>query len=304
MYSVIIPAKNEIPHLWYTVHMIRQMWEHHPDEGGEIIVIDDGSTDFTQTFLNDWVIKGFVKSIRTEGVSGPRARQLGAEAARGDVLFFFDAHILVAHDFFNKALHTIRNRIWDTVGTVHYPICWNGILMNHAATHYVLTLEKNFWGVNAVGNFKELTETAGSGHGCFACRRDRFLEVGGYRAPFVEYGGEETYLNLKMRMWGYRNYCDPGVYYLHCSTRNQAYHWSNDTFFRNMAMTAYILGDKDWSDKVYESHRGPGANPDVLARLYEDAVTSGEEERQWVRQNARLTLDEVLADLKARGVPH
>ena len=55
LYSVIIPAKNEIPHLWSTVHMIRQMWEHRPDEGGEIIVVDDGSTDYTQTFPGDWV---------------------------------------------------------------------------------------------------------------------------------------------------------------------------------------------------------------------------------------------------------
>lgn len=302
MYSVIIAAKNELPHLWYTVHAIRQMWAHYPDEGGELIVVDD-SNDGTDQFLNTWSVKEFVKMIRADGASAAYARHIGAEAAKGDVLFFFDAHGLLGHDFFNRALHTIRSRVWDDLGTIHYPGNWNGMHHHMASTHYTLTLERNFWGNNTAGNFRDLTETAGGAHFAMAVRKDRFFEVGGYQAPFVEYAGEECYLNLKMRMFGYKNYSDPSTYYLHCSTRKYGYHWSHDTVFRNEALAAYVLGDRAWSDQICAAYK-EDRDHDTVDRLYAEALEAGVAEREFIRQNARFTLDEVLADLKARGVPH
>lgn len=303
VYSVIIPARNEIPHLWYTLHAIRQIWEHSKGEAGEIIVVDDGSDDETQQFLQDPVIQRFVRSIRLEGTSVATARQAGAEAARGDVLFFMDAHILPAHDFFNRAIHTIRKRVWETLGFLHFAQCWNWEVHGRESTHYRLTLERDFWGTHTVGRFPDLTEIAAGCHACSACRRDRFLEIGACRSPFHAYGGSELYLDLKMRMWGYRNYTDPNLYFLHCKTRQMRYPWNHDTLSQNQLMAAYVLGGRAYSDQVYESKKAEHKQHDRLALVYAEALKAGEPERQLVAQQARLSLDEVLADLATRGVP-
>src|SRR5439155_10591569 len=127
-----------------------------------------------------------------------------------------DGHVLLSANFFRSALRAMR-RVWDRVGCLHFPITWNGSVGAARGTHYSLTLDKDFWGVHALGDFTRLTEIAVMTHACFAVRRDRFFEVGGFRAPMSDYGGEESYLNLKFARFGFRNYTYPGVYFLHCT---------------------------------------------------------------------------------------
>ena len=59
----------------------------------EIIVIDDGSTDDSKQLAQ---VRGFTVAETAAPRSGPAiARNLGAERARGEILFFVDADVLV-----------------------------------------------------------------------------------------------------------------------------------------------------------------------------------------------------------------
>jgi hypothetical protein len=199
----------------------------------------------------------------------------------------------------------MRNEIWDEVGSLHVPVGWNGFKLDDYATHYELTLEKDFWGINLVGNFKVLTEIAVLGHACVVVRRDRYFEVGGYHKGQANYAGDENYLDLKFSRFGLRNYTDPRAYILHCSQRHMNYTWTNQDVVRNNMISAYTLGGRPWLDRVYEYQLSLGRVPEhELTPAREMAIEAGESDRAWIEQNASYTLEEVLAGFKERNVPH
>lgn len=81
--SIVIPTKNEEKNLPSLLHSIKA--QTFTDI--EIIVADAGSTDQTAqlaTYLGAKVVKG--------GMPGP-GRNRGAEAAKGDIIIFFDADV-------------------------------------------------------------------------------------------------------------------------------------------------------------------------------------------------------------------
>ncbi|HEU0302425.1 MAG TPA: glycosyltransferase family A protein, partial [Longimicrobium sp.] len=128
--SVIIVARNEIPHLWYTLHSVQQQIAtlNGKESCVEIVVVDDGSTDTTQKFLEVPKIQRIVRAIRTEGVFAPAARHRGAVEARGRWLLFLDAHVLLGPGFLATVL--ARFAAEDApgakaVGAVHFPLAWN-----------------------------------------------------------------------------------------------------------------------------------------------------------------------------------
>lgn len=234
MISVVIPAKNEAVTLWFTIHAVRMEMERDPGEPWEIIVVDNGSTDNTRNFPEDYSIAPWVRRIETTDRSGPGpVRNAGAEVAQGDILVFADAHVLFSPGFFKRVSNTIRNEIAESVGSLHFPVGWNGFKPDAFSTHYELTLPQNFRGNNLAGNFQTLTEISAHGHGCVAVSRDHFFQVGGYHPAQAGYGGDEVYLDLKFAMFGFRNYTDPRAYYLHCSQRHMNYVWVNRDVARN-----------------------------------------------------------------------
>lgn len=305
MISIIIPAKNEAANLWFTIHAIRIEMERNPAGSYEIVVVDNGSTDTTKAFLEDPAIAQWVRRVETTDRSGPGpVRNAGAEAAQGDILIFADAHVLFSSGFFQRVSSTMRDEIWNRVGSLHFPCSWNGFTPTEFSTHYELTLEQNFWGNNLNGGFQTLTEIAAHGHGCVAVRKDRFFEVGGYHPAQAGYGGDETYLDLKFAMFGFRNYSDPRAYYLHCSQRRQNYVWVNQDVDRNNFISAYTLGGAAWLDKVYASQAAMGQKPEEeLQAARMQALAAGQADRKWIEAHAKYTVDEVLAGFRARQVP-
>jgi hypothetical protein len=136
-------------------------------------------------------------------------------------------------------------------------------------------------------------------------RKDHFYQVGGYHPGQAGYGGDETYLDLKFAMFGFRNYTDPWAYYLHCSQRHMNYVWVAQDLVRNNFISAYTLGGMPWVEKVYASQLvSAHSSEDELKSAREDALLAGRADREWIEANAKYTIDEVLAGFKERKVPH
>jgi glycosyltransferase involved in cell wall biosynthesis len=94
--SVIVPVFNGAQCLPRCLESLRR--QTHPRV--EIIVVDDGSTDGTPE-----LVKPPIKLLRTGGRKGPGvARNMGARAATGEVLFFTDADVVAPPDWIEKAL--------------------------------------------------------------------------------------------------------------------------------------------------------------------------------------------------------
>src|SRR5689334_3298813 len=89
--SVIIPAFNAAAHLAQCLDSVIAQHGMRLD----VIVVDDGSSDGTRSLINRY--RRRVRYLRTARRVGPSAaRNLGAQAARHDLLAFFDADDMMA----------------------------------------------------------------------------------------------------------------------------------------------------------------------------------------------------------------
>jgi len=84
-FSIIVPVFNRKSYLEAAIHSIsRQTYKSY-----EVIVIDDGSTDDTAGFVES--LGGPISKIRQANSGVSKARNHGAEIARGKYLVFLDS---------------------------------------------------------------------------------------------------------------------------------------------------------------------------------------------------------------------
>ncbi len=166
--SVIVPAYNCPGVLRQSLEALRA--SDLPRERWELIVVDDGSTDDTARLastLADRVLS------TTNGPCGPgTARNVGASAARGDVVVFIDADVLVAPTVLSQFAEIFAGQpdVAAAFGAYDQQPGHESFLSQYRNLlhHYVHTESAGdattFWA------------------GCGAVRRDIFLAVGGFDA--------------------------------------------------------------------------------------------------------------------------
>lgn len=93
--SIIVPAHNAKDYVTACLQALRR--SDYPSF--ELIVVDDASSDGTAALARPWADTVVVLENR----AGPaRARNLGVQKSRGQVLFFVDADVRVAADTVSK----------------------------------------------------------------------------------------------------------------------------------------------------------------------------------------------------------
>lgn len=108
MISIIIPTFNEEKELAYTVENLQRYCE---ENGGEIIVSDDNSTDNTIAIAQKYAHHVVAYKSGKQPVGAGATRNRGARQAKGQYLVFLDAsvHIPNPNEFFRKALSLFEN---------------------------------------------------------------------------------------------------------------------------------------------------------------------------------------------------
>lgn len=107
MISVIIPVRNESDRPLSTIRSISET--RSTSSAIEIIIVDDASEeDCSRTF--DYESSHVTISVHRleQRVGVPRARNHGAFAAKGDILFITDAHVRFIHGWDRLVLEHIR----------------------------------------------------------------------------------------------------------------------------------------------------------------------------------------------------
>lgn len=101
--SIVIPALNEEEYLPKLLKSLKTQ----TFQDFEVIVADAGSKDKTIE-----VAESYGAKVVPGGMPGP-GRNRGAEVAKGDFLFFFDADVELPDDFLEKALEEMDERFLD-----------------------------------------------------------------------------------------------------------------------------------------------------------------------------------------------
>jgi GT2 family glycosyltransferase len=158
----------------------------------EIILVDDGSTDgMTQPVATRYG----ARVIRREQMLGPAsARNLGALEARGDVIFFTDADVLVDPTAIAVAVRTL-----DADPGLCAVFGSYDDRPGHAAFLSQYRNLLHHW-VHQTGKAEAFTFWTG----CGAIRREVLLQVGGFSENYARPSIEDIELGARLRAAGFR----------------------------------------------------------------------------------------------------
>ena len=187
MISVVVPVRNDPAHLRAC---LTALLASRPAPG-EVIVVDDASTDDSAAVASALG----ARVLRLERRAGPAAaRNHGAEAARGDHVFFVDADVRV---------HP------ETVGQVAAAFAADPALDALFGSYDLTPGETNF-----LSQYKNLfhhfvhqqaaREASTFWSGCGAIKRALFLEMGGFDTAYDRPCIEDIELGARLRRAGRR----------------------------------------------------------------------------------------------------
>ncbi|GAB4273230.1 MAG: hypothetical protein Kow0080_20620 [Candidatus Promineifilaceae bacterium] len=196
----------------------------------ECIVVDDGSTDGSKEFARE---QGARVIATPHPKSGPaQARNLGAQAAQGDVLLFIDADVAVHPSTLSHAATTLQAN--PTVAAIFgsyddTPLADNFLSQYRNLLHHYVHQQANmdastFWS------------------GCGAVRRTIFLEMGGfdtavYKRPSIE----DIELGYRMIQAGHHILLDKHLLVQHMKKWTASQIIKTDIFDRAIPWTQLIL---------------------------------------------------------------
>jgi glycosyltransferase involved in cell wall biosynthesis len=229
--SIIIPAYNNPHYLDQCLHTLSMVLS--PEV--EIIVIDDASTEDILTIATQHRVQG----LRLTHNAGPAAaRNHGARHARGDILFFVDADVIVPPEAVRYVVQFFKAHpdIAAVFGSYDVHPRAPGLISQYR------NLLHHF--VHQHGNATASTFWAG----CGAIRRLVFEAVGGFDAKnFLRPSIEDIELGYRLCQAGYRIVLDKTLQGTHLKR------WT----FRTMIWTDIYCRAIPWSRLIRESKQAP-----------------------------------------------
>lgn len=186
--SVVIPARDAARDLARCLAAVRRSsWPVH-----ECIVVDDASTDAATAKAAE---AAGATVIRLADQSGPAAaRNRGADAASGDILFFTDADVVLHDDAIERAVRALAQDtdIAAVFGSYDDRPAHGGRISRYRNLYHHWTHQR---GAEEASTFWT---------GCGAIRRGVFLALGGFSADYRRPSIEDIELGYRMRAAGHR----------------------------------------------------------------------------------------------------
>ncbi|QPN66161.1 glycosyltransferase family 2 protein [Synechococcus sp. CBW1006] len=188
--SVVIPTYNRLPILRKCLLALEAQQLAAPVEDFEVVLVDDGSTDDTVTWLEQQAdLLPHVRLIRQEHGGPAEGRNRGVDHAHGDVIVFIDSDLVVLPDFLCCHARALQ-RSWQSRGD---KLCFTyGAVINtanfEAPTSEPHKLNDHSWAYFATGNV--------------AIDRELLERAGLFDTSFRLYGWEDLELGERLRRLG------------------------------------------------------------------------------------------------------
>ena len=227
--SIIIPVYNDAQHLDQCIAAVKR--SSYPSF--EIIVIDDGSTDASSQVARNH--GAFVFQLQRQ--SGPAAaRNYGAKKAKGDILLFIDADVLVQEETIARVVYDFEEH--PEIGALF-------------GSYDDDPFEKNFFSqyknllhhyVHQISSREAVTFWAG----CGAVRKEIFHIVGGFdETKYLRPCIEDIELGYRLRKSGYQILLDKEIQVKHLKKWNLKSLIRTDIFNRAIPWSKLILENQE-----------------------------------------------------------
>ncbi|HWP64742.1 MAG TPA: glycosyltransferase family 2 protein [Candidatus Limnocylindria bacterium] len=191
--SVVIPVYNAEATLAECLTRVFQS----TFESFEVVLVDDGSTDRSRAIAQTFP----VRIVPTPGRVGPGvARNIGARAAVGEILFFIDSDVMLRPDSLAGLAEAFEDRTVDA-------LC--GVQSAEMRHNDLVSQYKNLWMrwtyLRHTGSVPLFYTTAA------AIRRDAFLRAGGFDEGYATPNVEDTAFGQKLARLGLSVRVHPGL---------------------------------------------------------------------------------------------
>lgn len=295
MISVVIPTHKDPEGAYLTAAAAFTQLEKLDQQFEIIFAVDLGPDEEFQhigEFSNSGAI--YVRHGSPQG-----ARHEGILKAKGSKVFCLDSHVICSQDFFKDALDTMAT---TGAALVLSPLGFRN--RNAVAYGYALSWQTDFWngGYHNNPHKKEAYRISCCGHGAFLLDRDIYMATGGYTLEQKGWGGEETFLNMKMWMLGYTCWILPQHYHWHymAPQRNNG-KTRTDIFAMNFCIAAEAIGGHAVLENVFEYYKKP--QPGIKDSWHEIVARAKTERERIERGPYKGNLRVLLDFFKKEGIP-
>ncbi|WIF95778.1 glycosyltransferase [Caminicella sporogenes] len=227
--SIIVPCRNEVNNLKNTINSLMSSKNSHKFE---IIIVDDGSTDRSIEFLNDFKYDDIIL-IKTKNAGSAGSRNIGAKEARGRYLFFCDAHISVPNHWIDNLIETMIKHDASAVAPAILNM-ENDFIVGYGQT-WNHTLEIRWLKENP----EKITEIPIAPGCAFCITKKAFYSVGGFHPYFEVWGKEDEELSFKLWLFGHKIVVNPNVEVKHLFRKRHPYHVTTGNVIHNLLCIAY-----------------------------------------------------------------
>ncbi len=185
MISVVIPTYNEEKHIRFCLKSLVKC----KTKKYEIIIVDAKSTDKTAEICKEYTDKILIEN-KKEGIAA--ARNKGANIAKGDIIAFLDADSIPKEGWLDYVEKAMADNVIAVSGPVEYGINWLDYIYKLL---FLINLNKILFNFSLIYCNNS------------AWRRDKFLELGGYKNVI----GEDFDLCMRARKYAKKIVIVPGM---------------------------------------------------------------------------------------------
>lgn len=229
---------------------------------GEVVVLDDASTDGSADPAG-WG-RANVRVFRpAERLGAARARNTGAQQARGEMIVFCDAHIEAPPGWVDRFCAALERPTVGVVGAVisamgspslkGYGFTWRDAYLN------VRWLERQS------GGSPYPVPMLGSAF--LGMRREVFEATGGFDSGLIVWGAEDAELSLRLWLLGYECLLDPVVDVAHLFRSAHPYAVNWEAMLHNILRVAMLHFNDARTERAVEALKANAAFPAAFARL-------------------------------------
>jgi GT2 family glycosyltransferase len=237
----VIPALNEGRYLSQTV----ENFSASLPEGSEILVVDDGSTDASLSFLP---VRNGLSVISSSRQGSARARNIGAKQAQGEIVVFADAHVLVAPGWWEPLAEVLGDPL---VGAVAPTI---SVMGNEQSKGFGMQWNGPAFGIQWLAPQGSEPHPVALVPGCLlAMRRDVFQATGGFDDGMILWGMEDSELSLRLWLLGYELKLIPSVDVAHLFREKHPYPIGWSCVIHNMLRVAFCHFHRERIERVVEA---------------------------------------------------
>lgn len=227
--SVVIPNHNGGAALTRCLDAVQESTY----DNFECIVVDDGSTDDSPERMRDAAIQ--VIELR-DGPHGPaHARNVGAQAASGEIVLFLDADVVIYPDTLRKVanafsrvaeLTAVFGSYDDQPGDSHFLSQYKN-LFHHFVHQQANENSSSFWS------------------GCGAIRREVFLDIGGFdTVKYPHPSIEDIELGRRLTAKGHKILINKTIQVKHLKRWTLANLIRTEVFNRGIPWTQLVIADR------------------------------------------------------------